>query len=679
MSTCYKTISRSGSGDYSDLVTAINDIQPSGYSVVTLEVDYDTYSGHFDLECSGIFNIIGNKSTFIFDDICNLNGLYELYPTFSWKSFIFDGIINSDYVISNNINSSFEDIEFIDCASGISNLGTIEGNNIRACGNDDGSFIDSIGSVSLTNSHISHFSVGVAGDTIQLNNSSLKDNIIGINSDNASIFINKSLIKNSPIYLNSGNISSNKNTFVSTDVLISGGYQTVQDTILQTSSEYALIGSGTLTNVDLYSGDLNGLYTLDNIIYEKPLFADETYGDYRLTISPIAGSPCLNIGTNKINDDVTVTVDTNQFIVFDSNNIKTNYIDFIPYIIKQDNTIRFTIEGKEIQFADYLYQSMYKSFSMSQIFNINFSVYDVPTVQSMSQYSSPYPYEWDYATFYTPVISDENKFIIPRSVVNLKDLITSYLPFNYEAIYKDINQTSVKVYNKIDYRGISFDYEMSQFGKAYNWVIEGRNQLLLKQNAFTGETIDSYPLLCPTVVGMVQPKGIIYVGQNENFKHRFIYETDPSIEIVGESEQGYFNWVNTSIDSMIDLRGVLSLNHNLYVTGTEYFSPLESHDEIYTLSGVGIILRYDTTGNYEHFISNLNSTDTPDKFILMSGYLPYDLTVYEDGDLLVSDYNTENYINKYKMKYDYALIESTYDRDIQVLLRENYDDVKTEV
>ena len=122
----------------------------------------------------------------------------------------------------------------------------------------------------------------------------------------------------------------------------------------------------------------------------------------------------------------------------------------------------------------------------------------------------------------------------------------------------------------------------------------------------------------------------------------------------------------TDINYQWDLRGLLSYKDNLFITaayGTE-------------LSGVPYLVRYSNRGFYKDYV-----TSDPTKYTLqLTNNDPRDLTVYEDGTIMVvdgSNISNSNNIYKYKLRYDYALAGESYLQKNRYLLRENYEDVST--
>jgi hypothetical protein len=201
------------------------------------------------------------------------------------------------------------------------------------------------------------------------------------------------------------------------------------------------------------------------------------------------------------------------------------------------------------------------------------------------------------------------------------------------------------------------------------------NQILSKLNPYTGEVLESWPLLtAPRETQFVFPSGLIPAGVFKD-KYKYILESDPQVEYLSDSEDGRFKWIATTIDSNKDIRGILAFKDNLYVTMSEYSAPIEDRFVTPTGFAVGKVLMYSNNHTFEHYIPNYGMTFEPTQLVLSSEHnYPTDITVYEDGSIFIADYLNTSGLYQYKFAYDYALIRSSYDQDSLVLLRENYED-----
>lgn len=691
--------------DYTDLVPAIYDMVASGQADPNLTdyqltVDADTYSGYFDIEVpnSGQFNIIGSNTVFIPTTGCRVSGvIHDLY-SLGMENFIIDcANIHSEWFITTTDTAglNFENVEFIECYSGILAGNDVYVSNVNAIGGIDAySFIYASGGYPvIATSNIAEYTEAIVCAQGSINDSKIfGSGTYGVRADSTvgnstlGLTINDSLFYGNsyPVYLGSVDLTMGQSTLVSpgyTCIEGSNSEITIDHSIMKTSAAN-VITSATISGVITYTVMYLDSYTSPSIsgsnnITSDPRFVNESNGDYRLLMSASNGSPAINGGASKIDSPVTARVETNQFLVFDDQTLKTPYEEFLPYVYKQGATIRFTDYGREVNYGDLLRNHQSRSFQYLQIFNAVWSNYEVevqPAFADDGEYL--HPYDWDWKTFNTTEITDENKFIVPRSIINIYDIINSYNVTDFEAMYDQITKQSVKVYNKLDLRGVSYDYDGSMPGTTIMWSIEGRNQLLRKQNAFSQEVINSYPLLPPdSSSNPIRPSGLVYIGVH-NDEHQYIKLTDANTEYQGITEYGDFRWINTALDPIYHFRGIYAYKDNLYLTCTKYERPVYSGVPNVNVSGDGMIFRYSNNLNYDHYMSTFQQTQSPSTYNLASGNMyPTDLTIWEDGSILVLDYNDMNNIYKYNFAYDYALVQSAIDTDVRVLLREEYSDV----
>jgi hypothetical protein len=311
----------------------------------------------------------------------------------------------------------------------------------------------------------------------------------------------------------------------------------------------------------------------------------------------------------------------------------------------------------------------------------NFKVSGVSVIGAFDRVGASFPYDWEYKTFNTTEITNRHKYIIPKSVVDIVDTISgaigTYIP---RVVFNKIDKRHITPYLYADYRGVAFDYDLTVPGKAVVWMIEGTNQTLIQLNAYTGERLAEYPLFVPSMEGAayVKPSGIIKVGvQKDEFK--YVLESDPNYELLSKNDYGRFDWISTELDTHKDARGLLAYKGNLYVTVTEYnpYSILDRTSIPMYRGSVGKLIRYYNNDTFEHYIANYTTQTGPSGFLLGSGNCyPTDITVYEDGSLLIADWAERNSLFRYKLAYDYAMVQSSYDTETRIILREHYDNVE---
>jgi hypothetical protein len=688
-----KTCSRA-SGDYNDLVTAIGDMIASGVAAAgditnyILSVDNDNYSGQFDavVPYSGNFAIIGNNTTFTPTGSCTLGGSFIGTPNWELKNFYIEGSGISDYFINIPSGCYFngDNIEFVDLYNGFNSSGLLDLSRVNSCGRGSGIFINSNSNLSLTDSNISDYTYAVksAAGSVSIDNNALYGNTYDVYAtDTSYLGVSKSLLYGSSnIYISNSVLSIVNSTLVSTTP-ISGLSSSINisHSILSSTGTYTISGT-TLSGYIDYTNNYSGTWESVNIsgsnnYNQDPVFVDAANNDYRLLVNSEYGSFAINAGERILNDQIDIEIDTNKFMIYDGRGSRIPHIQAREFLYKQDQTIVFTDYGREVRMAELL--NYYNSnLTYQQTLNILTTFNDVLVTKSFNDAGdSIYPFEWDYNTLPTTKITNENTHVIPRSVVDISSLILPLIigfGFNFSAL----NKNNITVNNKVDYRGISYDVDLLVPGESTLWAIEGRNQKLLKKDAYTGESIFEYPLLTPTAVDFIKPSGIVYLGPTKDNKWKYINPLNPNYEYLAESKDGTFSWINPSLDTNIDLRGILAYKENLYITGTQYNTSLNSRDSIdVNNSGVGLILLYNNNLNYDYYMSSLNTEKSPTLlFLSTQNMYPTDITVYEDGTIYVADYNSGLHI--YDLAYDYGLLENQYDKEVMILLKEEYNNVE---
>jgi hypothetical protein len=698
-----KYVKRDGTGDYTTITTAFNDMLVSGLAAsgdittYTMIVDGGSYSGTISgfIPYSGTFNIIGSGTYW-----CLVSGIgtvsgnysYSYAPNLYIEGFTIDcsGLPNYWFTVPSGFGLSVKNTQLINNSSGVLNYGgTVQFENLDSYGiNNKNYFLYDIsgGTNVVTNCSISNYGTGIYCTNPIIHNSCIHDNYVGvyygnsftidifgtlmygntyadINVGSGTLYLTNSTF-NSPIYINNAFIYADKIISKTSVINISGGAST--GSVVENSCLYP--GSTLATTI---SGGYN--------IHLDPKFNDSTNRDYRLQFKQTDGSPCVEIKPNlNLDSSITYDLDATKLRIFDSRGLlKTS--DFLQYIYTQDDTIVFSDYNRELTFADLV--SNYKNLRYELYVNMVFDEYNVNTYPSFDiNFNNPdlYPWDWDIITLKTTEIKDYNNYIIPRSVINIEDVMGTKLGIIPNAIfYRDIVKDNIKVYNKYDYRGISYDYNQSHAGRNIMWVIDGTNQSLIKQNLYTGEELEYYPLLCQTPTkSVIRPSGLIYTGVKGDY-YTFILSDDPNKKIIGLTELGDFNWIPTNMNTKFDLRGAKVFKDNIFIAAGQYPLDITNRNIIPTGEPIGKLLQYNTNDLFMNYIKYPAGEDNgPVIHTLASGnYYPTDITVYEDGTFLIADYYSASGIYKYKLAYDYALIQSNYDDETKVLLREQYDDV----
>jgi hypothetical protein len=701
MAILVKTVKINGSGDYTDLASGVADILSSGlaatgyYTEYVLNVDNGEYSGYFEatVPYSGLLKINGSGTWFVPSQASVISGESFLNSPNVEISDLSINATNATEVFNvyNGTTFKLKDLEILNATNGIINSGVLELENVSAHGigyTSGGCFLKDYGATLVHNSKIAFFVSGIYSSDLTVYNSVIHNNSYNVVGYSGILNLSEVLIYGggSGIVMEvvpTGYIYIEKSTIDSPiPIYISGCIVQVGDSILY-GDTYCIHGSlisGLVEDSIMYPSGTPLTITSTNTSNLDPQFKNRTIGDYRLKFIQTIGSPAVEFKDNGLfSSGVEIYTEQGQFYISDARG-GIRATEFRNFVYRQGNTLLLSDYGKEIDFANMIYPYSDLSFSVEMI--ANFSVSGVPVNPSFSAANTnAFPYDWDYTYFETAEITDRHKYLIPRSVVDVASVISGYIGnVSDSVIFSKMDKTSIRAYLFKDYRGVSFDYDLSTASQPILWVLEGQNQILSQTNAFTGEHYADYPLFVPNLSGkpIVLPSGMIFVGVHKD-QYRFILESNPNIEILADNRDGYLNWIATDIDTHKDARGVLAYKGNLFITATEY-SPQSIFDRttipIYSGSN-GKLLLYDNNNTFEHYIANYTTQLGPSGFLLDSGNCyPTDLTVYEDGRLLIADWNEHDKLFKYKLAYDYAIVQSSYDTETRILLREYYDNVE---
>lgn len=701
-----KYVKTDGTGDYTDLITGFNDILSSGLAATGnilsyyLMVDDGTYSGVLSgyIPYSGTVNIYGSGTTFKPTASSTVSGIYTSVsePNLVLHDFLIDCeyLSNEAFTIGSGFALSLENTEFVNCVSGLTvNDGAILLDNVSSHGNLSGEFIEGSGYVEIEDTSLSNYNSAIKSNNIYVETSNLFNNTISIECyPGCNLSVSDSLIYGTGTLVS----SSSGNLFIQSSTLSgnlpiysSGALINILDSILVGSQKVidGIYSSGSLVtnSATIPSGwDTASTITATNTSTADPKFNNSSIGDFRLKIGEATGSPYIEY-INNVNfaSGVEVSVEEAQFRVIDKQGSK-ELDTFHRFVYKQGSTIRFTDHNKEIEFAKSL--KFKKNLYYRQFGNIKFSEYNIPTEAAFStaeDIPDPHPWDWDWKAISSTKI-DTEQYLIPRSIVDLETIVEGKIGnFSTRILWDSINKKMVKVYDQLLYRGISYDPKQSDTGISILWLLDGRNQTLIKQNAFSGEEIDSYPLLCaPLNKSTVRPSGLVYVGK-EGDQYRFVHSNDPSMEILSPTyitlengeKGGDLPWIPTHLNSLVDMRGVLAFKDHIYLTASLYSEPITDRSVTPTGYAQGLMYWYPSNDLFYNYTLRPEDSEGPDVSVLNSGNMyPTDISVYEDGTFLVGDYQT-SHIFLYKPAYDYALVENSINNTTRVILREHYEDV----
>lgn len=694
-----------GSGDYTDFVTGVSGILASGlaatgiYDEYYLHVDDAQYSGNFDayVPYSGALYIMGSGTWFYPDGISVISGSMDgARHSVTINDMIIDADAADDgvFTVLSGAGFGLEDVHLLRVTSGIINSGIFTADDSSAHSLSlakMGYFLYDHNNSALSNTKIANFHVGVYSTHLSVNNVELVGNGVGLHVC-GTLLMSDSLLRDSTSGVvaesfASGLVSIRQSSIESdSPVHSSGNVIQVERSILHSDGGYSITGipeaTSTVDNSVLYpSGWASVNISGTQNVYQDPQWYNPNYGDMSLRMKHTDGSPAVDIADRGELSGVTVVADQSQILLKDKTG-RTVQHDFLDYMYLQGHTVRFTDFDKEVAFANTM--ARYGDMSFEAYMRLDFSVSGIPVKSALSldQTNDPFPWDWDQKVFpSTRVLEEhENEFIIPRSVLDVKEAIRPNVGNLVDStLFEQFTKDAVQPYLYGDYRGVAYDYDASLPGEPIVWMLEGRNQTLIKMNAYTAERLEEYPLFVPDTAAkpLVVLSGLIPGGVYKD-KWKFLLESNPSEEYFADTENGRFPWIPTHLDLQKDVRGAVAYKGNIFITASEYSQELYNRESLPTASGVGKVLMYHNNDNFEHYIANYTtSTVGPTEFALASGNAyPTDLTIYEDGSLWVLDYTSINDIFKYKFAYDYALIQSRYDSQSRILLREQYDEVE---
>jgi hypothetical protein len=686
-----KTVKYDGTGDYTNITTAFDDMLVSGIAATgsiseyLMLVDSYTYSGTLsgNIPYSGVFKIIGSGTYFrLTDSISNISGTYKSYftPNLILENMIIDcsGLNTYTANIPSGFGLELNNIQLINDISGFYNLGVIKLNKFDSCGISgySNNFITSSGFETISDSNISNYKIAIQSNNLNISTSSIHHNNSGIFYDtNFNIIIDKSLIygnyKN--IQVNSGYCYITQSTI--DNITISNTYLTCDQCIVNNNISGVALSGSYIYNSKI-SSSLDSNISVSGNISDDPKFNNTSVGDYRLKFKQTEGSPAIEVKRNlNYDSSITVYIDQSKFQIYDNFGIFKNY-EFLSYIYIQSSTIVFSDYNREIKFAEL--KNLYKKLFYKLYSNIQFNEYNVLTDSTLNiniNQNDPHPYDWDYKELNTTQIIDYNKYIFPRSFINVENIISQKIPnLPLNISFSTINKDNIKPYIIQNFRGITYDYYISSPGNSIVWTIDGSNQSLIKKDIYNNEYIENYPLLSlKPSKSIIRPSGIIYTGVNGDY-YNFIKQDDVNFKLLSLSENGDFYFISTQIDQSVDLRGIKTYKDNLLITAGKYSPDITDRLLIQSGNPVGYLFWYN---NNDLFLNYTKPIDSINKSILASGnYYPTDITVYEDGTILIADYYSPSGLYKYNLCYDYCLINSNYDNETKVLLREYYSNIE---
>lgn len=658
-----------------------------------LYVDDSCYTGVFSASVpnSGIFYLIGSGTVFSPSGTCTV--YTEGDGSFNIQNLCILGEDTNNWLfhISGSSALVLDNATMVGCNDCIYSIdGNLSLINSNTCGS--GIFYSG-SSINLESCSISDFSKGVYASSSRIVNSNIFDCNTAIEVPlSGSLTIAYSLIHSGTYGILKASSTTSTVDFCTIEstypIYGSGGLVYIESSILKSHTRCVngFLDSGSvLSNCCTYpsgwlTSDVTNEPSGSNLSITSPKFNNSTIGDYRLQFAYVSGCPFIEHTSKSVPSDVKLRSEATNVVLTDYKGVVSDNVDHRQFIYKQGYTLLFTDYEKEIEYANFIDKK--RNLQYYTTTNALFSVYEQNLKSCFSNDGlHQQPYDWDLINIYTTELLEDNtdtQYIIPRSYLDLKPIINNKLSFlgDVDFRYDLMSKANVKVFNKEESRGISYDYNLSDPGKPIVWRLEGRNQLLIKQNIFTGEYEDIYPLSCPNLGNnkTINVSGLVYVGPYEN-KFRFVDVNDPNKEYIAETEGGYFKWIDTTINPQLDARGILAHKDNLYITATRYSEDIYDRTSVPVRDGGGLLLKYSNNHLFSHYTKYLDQLSGQIMPLYSGNYLPTDITIYEDGTVLIADYSIYDSLFKYKFAYDYAMLDYKYDKSSKVLLREYYPSV----
>jgi hypothetical protein len=685
--------------DYSDIVTGINALIASGVASGAIDefylyVDDSYYTGVFSASVpnSGSFYIIGSGTNFAPQDTCTI--YTEGDGVFSFEDVSLIGEDTSNFLLNVSGSSTLQLKESSMCAAayGISApSGTVLISDSHLGGSGVGMCISG-NQVNIQDSDISQFAVGVYTSSSEINDSHFVDCTTTVQLPvSGYTYIDRTLIHGGSVGVQRavGSSTTVRDSTIEavTPINGSGGVINLSNSILDAAVRCingALASGSYVIDCGLYPSGWSAADVVIepsgiNLKYDTPLFNQPSIGDYRLKYDYVNGSPYVEHVSKNVPSGVTLRTEISN-ITFSDTQGTVDDLEAHKFIYKQGNTLHFSDYNKEVEFAYYM--NTHPNLEYFASTQAKFDVYEQNLQSCFAQDGNhPQPFDWDLKTFESvEIVSDPSdlQYVIPRSYIDLEPIVESKVgTIGTEFRFDKMSKANIKVYNKEEIRGIAFDFDLSDPGSPMAWRVNGRNQLLEKINVFTGEPLEIYPLFCPDLGedNVTQVKGLVYIGPRDD-KFRFTDITNPAKEYIGETQQAHFKWIDTTINPQVDARGILAYKNNLFITGTRYSRDVYDRTSVPTLdsSGVtpGTLVRYYNSHKFSHYTTAFDSLGARRMSLDKNNALPTDITIYEDGNLLIADYANYSGLYRYKFAHDYAILEEEYNKLSRVLLREFY-------
>jgi len=613
-------------------------------------------TGSFNLVYSGFLNVYGGFNS---DLLTSGTDLPPLRFNTEFKSNVLNsisGIINIKNLDLVNIRiSNYGDMAISDStikSGNFINYNSMTVANVDSCGYNNNDFITSYSSnLSIIDSNISNYNVAIHtySGFSNIHNTILYKNSYGLVLVNSSgIVTNLASVMNQTGILTDSYLGLESSTLYDTIPIVStstlASVCLINKCVIQgTSSSVTVAASGNITNSIIYPASVGTTNTNTKAL--DPFLNNPTKGDIRLQLdSPALDLVSLSSNTIEIESPVV------GFKIMQGS-YKVNLADY-TYINDNNllisNYLNETRVGSRYAHPLYTYTTAYRR--KLKYYNVVVQSSFIKDINA----KDPWPYDWDMQELKVP--SKTTRYLIPRSIVDIKQLTVA------DNIIGSTKIKNIKAFIKPDYRGISYDFDKSQLGRNVIWYLDANTHVLYEKNLFNNEVLNAYPLMCPDISfsgykGLVAPSGLIYNSQTTN-DFKFILERDPNVIISAKNQFGMLDWICTEKTMLYDLNGVLVNKDVVFITGQD------ANDH-------GYMFQYNTRDNIFNFMKSPITYN-----LVPENYQPRDMTVLEDGTILISDAASGAYLYNYKFMYDYALKESLDGNKTKLIFRENYTNIQ---
>lgn len=652
-------------------------------------------SSYIDLEPSGITTIVSGAGNF-------------LHVTNS-GNFSFQNMTLKNYgtgIFASGNFTEINDIQLDDCYNPIKLISNdVALNGVRAKSSTTYNYgIDLIRSTgTIIDTVASGYNIGIhclSGNISFFSSNEISDCGTGVIFDNNETVtfgesLNGNLIKNTYLAarFNQTPFNGNYNTIYSTQGLdlihSTGTYNNGIISNYNAVGESVILASSLLTidNGCLYvPGYGTGNYIVDSesslllsgeILYGDPNFVQPESGDFRLDIRSI----CLGKA------DLIITDDYNHFPI-NSQAVKVED-NYAPKVIDEyKNKIR--IINNSI-----VYINPVSGFKDDSVFvniterkSITKNVNGISSFDIVSGNTNPYPYDYKIKRKFNTKRNEFDYYLVPYTVFEIKPVLDS-ISNDPEIVLDKIGRNNINVKTRYNYSNIVYD-DQHGYDSTTNevfYTLEKNNQYLIKSDMNRGTVLEKYYLAKPSPSGsdykyFVYPSGLKPQGKVKNGYEFITDEFEGKNKVISSqritclNKEGAIKWEPTDINMGIqsgniyrDIRGLSIFDGDLY-----YLTVKSYEDDMK-------YIRQPLPG-YETEVIKVDLDNKTDIESIKSGTIininnPVSLTVNKFNEFVIASHDQNNsgnyFLDVYKPRYDYAIIDRLEDNTNRIYFREIYE------